>query len=62
MSYWKILRTIKYLNFLNIRDIAKNKKLEFEKKDIWSLVWPGNNNLDLNNFEEKTKFHFYGKK
>ena len=57
----RFLWTINELNYLNIWDIAKNKKLEFEKKDIWSLVWSGNNNLDLNNSEEKLNFAYMEK-
>ena len=57
----RFLWTINELNYLNIWDISKNKKLEFEKKDIWSLVWSGNNNLDLNNSEEKLNFAYMEK-
>ena len=57
----RYLWTINEGNYLNIWDIAQNKKIEFEKKDIWSLVWSGNNNLDLNNEEEKLNFAYMEK-
>ena len=57
----RYLWTINDNNYLNIWDILQNKKLEFEKKDIWSLVWSGNNNLDLNSSEEKLNFAYMEK-
>ena len=57
----RYLWTINDNNYLYIWDILQNKKLEFEKKDIWSLVWSGNNNLDLNSSEEKLNFAYMEK-
>ncbi len=39
----RYLWTINDSNVLNIWDLEEKKKLDFDKKDIWSLVWSENN-------------------
>lgn len=57
----RYLWTINDTNVLNIWDLEENKKLDFDKKDIWSLVWSENNNSDLNETDEKLNFAYMEK-
>ena len=57
----RYLWTINDNNLLNIWDLEENKKLDFDKKDIWCLVWSDDNNLDLNDSEEKLNFAYMEK-
>ena len=57
----RYLWTINDNNILNIWDLEENKKLDFDKKDIWSLVWSENNNSDLNESDEQLNFAYMEK-
>ena len=57
----RYLWTINDSNVLSIWDLEENKKLDFDKKDIWSLVWSENNNSDLTEADEKLNFAYMEK-
>ena len=57
----RYLWTINDSNNLNIWDLEENRKLDFDKKDIWTLVWSENNNSDLNESDDQLNFAYMEK-
>jgi hypothetical protein len=57
----RYLWTINDSNNLNIWDLEENRKLDFDKKDIWTLVWSENNNSDLSESDDQLNFAYMEK-